>query len=114
MGLIYTAIALFSITAVLGLYLVLLVLQNKETPKGVAIGHGFLAVTALTLLIIHTANTGADLLQIIVLFAIAALGGFILFARDVTGKSLPKPLAIVHGLLAISAFVFLLVYAFYE
>lgn len=113
MELIYVAIALFSITAVLGLYLLVLVLQNKETPKGVAMGHGLLATTALVLVIIHTVKTGADLIQIIVLFAIAALGGFVLFARDITGKSLPKPLAVTHGLLAVSAFVFLLVYAFH-
>jgi hypothetical protein len=47
-----------------------------------------------------------------VLFVIAALGGFIMMARDVTGKSIPKWLAVVHGLLAVTGFVLLLVFAF--
>ena len=109
---IYTAIALFAVAAMIGLYLLSLVLQTKETPKGLAILHGLLAATALVLLIVHMVKTGADIIQIIILFALAALGGFVLFARDLTGKSLPKSLAIIHGLLAITGFVFLLVYAF--
>ena len=112
MGLIYTAIALFAVAALMGIYLITFVLQKKETPKAIAITHGLLAATALVLLIIHTVQTGADLIQAIVFFVIAALGGIVLFARDITGKSLPKALAVAHGLLAITGFVFLLVYAF--
>lgn len=112
MELIYTAIVFFSAAALLGIYLLSLVLRGKETSKSIAITHGLMAATALVLLIVHTVKTGADIVQIIVLFVIAALGGIILFARDIRGKSLPKSLAIVHGLLAVSAFIFLLVYAF--
>jgi hypothetical protein len=112
MGMIYASVGLFAVAAMIGIYLLTLVLQKKETPKGVAIIHGLLAATALVLVIIHTVQTGADLVQSIVLFIIAALGGIVLFARDITGKSLPKGLAIAHGLLAVTAFVFLLVYAF--
>ena len=112
MGMIYASIGLFALAAMIGIYLLTLVLQKKETPKGVAIIHGLLAATALIFLIVHTVNTGADLVQVIVLFIIVALGGIVLFMRDITGKSLPKALAIGHGLLAVTAFVFLLVYAF--
>lgn len=112
MGMIYTAIALFGIAAVIGIYLLSFVLQKKETPKAMAIMHGLLAATALVILIVHTADTGADIIQIIVLFVITALGGIVLFARDIMGKSLPNGLAIVHGLLAVTGFIFLLVYAF--
>ena len=112
MGLLYTAIAFFALAAILGLYLITFVLQQKETPKAIAITHGLFAATALVLLIIHTVQTGADLIQSIVLFVIAALGGIILFGRDITGKSLPKSLAVAHGLIAVTAFGFLLVYAF--
>ncbi|HYG53378.1 MAG TPA: hypothetical protein VD905_20920 [Flavobacteriales bacterium] len=108
----YTIIALFAIAAIIGIYLISLVLQNKETPKAIAIVHGLFAATGLVLLIIYMINTGADLVQVIVLFAITALGGIVLFARDLMGKSLPKALALVHGLLAVTAFVFLLVYTF--
>jgi hypothetical protein len=110
MGLIYTSITLFALAAIIGLYLLTFVWQKKETPKTIAILHGALAASALILLIMHTVNTGADLIQAIVLFVIAALGGIVLFIRDITGKSLPKALAILHGLLAVSGFVFLLVH----
>lgn len=109
---IYASIILFGIAAMVGVYLLTLVLQKKETPKGIVLTHGVLAATALVLLIIHTLNTGADLVQAIVLFIIAALGGVVLFVRDLTGKSLPAGLAVAHGLLAVSGFVFLLIYAF--
>jgi hypothetical protein len=112
MGMIYTAIAIFAVAAMIGLYLISFVLQKKETPKAIAVVHGLLAATALILLIIHTINTGADLVQVIVIFVITALGGFVLFARDLMGKSLPKALAVAHGLLAVTGFIFLLVYAF--
>ena len=112
MGLIYTAIVLFAIAAMIGLYLISFVLQKKETPKGIVITHGLFAATALVLVIVHTVNTGADLVQVIALFVVAALGGIIMFARDIMGKSIPNALAVVHGLLAVTAFVFLLVYAF--
>jgi hypothetical protein len=111
MGMIYTAIGLFSVAALFGLYLISFVLQKKETPKAIAIVHGVFAATALILLIIHTINTGADLVQAIVIFIIAALGGIILFVRDIMGKELPRGLALAHGLLAVTGFVFLLMYA---
>ena len=114
MGMIYAAIGLFATAALIGIYLLTLVLQKKETPKAIALLHGGLAATALILLIIHTVNTGADLTQVIVLFVIAALGGIVLFVRDITGKSLPGFLAVLHGGLAVTAFVFLLVYTFYK
>jgi hypothetical protein len=112
MGLIYTAIALFAVAALIGIYLISFVLQKKETPKAIAVVHGLLAATALILVIVHTVQTGADLVQVIALFVITALGGIVLFARDIMGKSLPKALAVVHGLLAVTSFVFLLVYVF--
>ncbi|WP_343631755.1 hypothetical protein [Fluviicola sp.] len=112
MELIYTAIALFASAAMIGLYLLMCVLQKKPVPKGLAIIHGLLAATALVLLIVDMIKNGADTVQIVVLFAITALGGIVLFARDMTGKSLPKGLAIVHGLLAVAGFIFLLIYTF--
>jgi hypothetical protein len=111
MGMIYTAIGTFALAAIMGIYLLTFILQKKETPKAIALLHGLFAAIALVLLIIYTVKTGADLVQSIVLFILAALGGFVLFVRDLMGKSLPKALAIVHGLLAVTAFVFLLIYA---
>lgn len=110
MGLIYTAIGLFSAAALLGLYLLMCVLRQRETPKSIAIAHGVLAASALFLLIFHLVKTGADTVQTVVIFIFAAVAGLLLFMRDLSGRPLPKGLALVHAFLAVTGFVFLLVY----
>jgi hypothetical protein len=51
-------------------------------------------------------------MESIVLFVMAALGGLVLIYRDMTGKSIPKWLAVGHGLIAVAGFIFLLIYTF--
>ena len=110
---IYIAITLFGLTAVLGLYLISLLLRNKSTPQGVTIIHGTMAAIALIILIIYAFKQTAGPWPSITVFTIAAAGGFTLHYRNLTGKSVPKWLAITHGLLAISGFGLLLWFAFY-
>lgn len=108
---IYTAIALFSLAAILGLILLSYVLKGKQTPKAVVFTHGPVAALALVLLIIYsTGNTPAPITSI-VLFVIAALGGVVLVTHDVMGKVIPKWLAVTHGLIAVTGFLFLLAFA---
>jgi hypothetical protein len=110
---IYVSITLFALSALGGMYLLALVLQKKETPKFVAFIHGLFAATALVLLVVYACNNEhAGLTECIVLFVLAALGGSVLIVRDLTGRSLPKWLALGHGLIAVSGFVLLLVRAF--
>lgn len=111
MSTLYFSIALFALGAIIGMYLLTLVLQKKETPKFVALIHGAFVVIALILLIIYNSQN-PGLIEAIVLFVVAALGGLILITRDLTGKPLPKWLAIGHGLIAVAGFIFLLVSAF--
>ncbi|MGA2614481.1 MAG: DUF2231 domain-containing protein [Spirochaetia bacterium] len=49
---------------------------------------------------------------LLILFIIAALGGFLLFGIDVATKKPPKWLGFVHGAVAVAGFIFLLVFAF--
>jgi peptidoglycan/LPS O-acetylase OafA/YrhL len=108
---IYTAIAFFALAAILGMVLLSFVLKGKETPKGIVFTHGPLAAIGLILLIIYTINNPGPI-ESIVLFTIAALGGVVLVVRDLSKKPVPKWLAVVHGLIAVSGFIFLLVFAF--
>jgi hypothetical protein len=108
----YTAIGLFATGALIGLYLLTLVLQNKETPKAVAFIHGTFVVVAFILLITYVTKNSPGPIESVVLFGMAALGGVVLIYRDITGKKIPKWLAITHGLTAITGFVFLLLYTF--
>jgi hypothetical protein len=105
-------IGLFSITALLGMYLLTFVLKGKATPKAIVFTHGPLAAIALILLIVYAYREGPEPLESIVLFTLAAMGGFVLVFRDLTGRSIPKWLAVGHGLLAVTGFVFLLIFAF--
>jgi hypothetical protein len=50
------------------------------------------------------------LLTSIVLFALAALGGLTMAGMKVSAKAIPLPLAIAHGLLAVSGLVLLIWY----
>jgi hypothetical protein len=111
MNSLYTIIALFALGAIIGMYLLALVLQKKETPKFVAVIHGLFVAVALVMLIVYNSKN-PGLTESIVLFIIAALGGIVLFVRDITKKSIPKWLAVVHGLVAVVGFIFLLVFTF--
>lgn len=106
------AIGFLSLAAILGLVLLSFVLRTKQTPKALVIGHGLLAVTGVVLLIIYSIGQGPDPIESIILFLIAATGGLILVSRDFMGKTIPKWLAAVHGLVAISGFIMLLVFRF--
>ena len=111
MNTLYFIITLFFLGALGGAYLLTRVLRNKETPKLVALVHGAIGATALALLIVYNFRH-PGFIAAIALFVVAATGGFVLVARDLTGKPLPKWLALAHGLIAVSGFVVLLVLAF--
>ena len=88
---------------------------HPRPPSWLAMGHGLLAAAGLTLLIYAWCNAGIPAMAQIatVLFIIAAIGGA---AMNLLFHSkqlpLPIPLMIVHGLLAVSAFVLLLLSVF--
>ncbi|HEX7015884.1 MAG TPA: hypothetical protein VF191_10260 [Cyclobacteriaceae bacterium] len=104
-----TIIVLFAVAAVFGLTLLIPVLQGKTPTRAFVFTHGGVAALALILLIVRYANE-AEAVPVIslVLFVIAALGGFVLFARDMQKKTLPKGLAVVHAGAAVVAFLILL------
>ncbi|MES2590742.1 MAG: hypothetical protein V4608_02570 [Bacteroidota bacterium] len=113
MNTLYAIIGLFALGAIIGIYLLTLVLQSKETPKGVVFIHGIFVVIALVMLIVYTTKNSPGPVESLVLFILAALGGLVLVFRDFTGKKIPKWLAIVHGLAAVAGFGFLLFFTFY-
>jgi hypothetical protein len=111
MNALYLIISLFGLGALVGLYLIALVLQKKETPKFVALIHGAFVATALVLLMWYAYNQHADLAETIIIFVVAALGGITLFVRDITKKSLPPWLAVGHAIIAVIGFLYLVIYA---
>lgn len=108
-----TSIVIFAVAAILGLIVITALLKDKPTPKPVVFTHGALAAVALVLLVIFAVNNPdhSPVLSI-VLFVIAALGGFVLFFRDMSKKPGPKALAVIHALAAVVGFLILLAFAF--
>ena len=106
------AIALFSLAAIIGMVMLSFVLQDKKPSRALVFTHGPLAVAALILLFIYSSDHHPIPLESIVLFLIAATGGIILVLHDFMGKAIPKWLGIVHGLVAVAGFIFLLVFQF--
>lgn len=108
-----TAIGFFALAVILGMILISYVLTNRNTPKGIAFTHGPIAAVGIILLIGYAFFHHPSPWISIILFILAAFGGFLLIYRDITGKSVPKWLAILHGLTAITGFVLLLIFTFF-
>jgi hypothetical protein len=106
-------IILFALAAVLGLTILVKWLTNKEASRGVVYAHGAAAAVALVLLLVYVLqHPDNSPMTSLILFVIAALGGFYMFFKDVKGQNSPMGIAIVHALLAVGGFVTLLLFAF--
>jgi hypothetical protein len=108
-----SAVVLFSLAALLGVFLLTFVLRGKQTPKAVTFAHGPLAAAGLVLLIIHVFQHRPAPVASLLLFAIAAIGGFVLIALDLTRTSVPKWLALMHGTIAAAGLILLLRFTFF-
>ncbi len=106
-----TAIILFLIAAGFGAVVLVSILQDKPTPKLFVYTHGSIAAIAL-LIVIYYVLEHLDHAPItsLILFLIAAVGGFSLFFIDFKGKKIPKWLALVHPLIAICGVLALAVF----
>ena len=109
----YAAIALFALSAVLGLTILIKWLSKKDASKGVIYSHGIVAATALGILVAYAIMNPANFPKVsIILFAIAAVGGFYMFFNDLRKKMSPMAIAFIHAILAVAGFVTLLLFVF--
>src|SRR5688572_33268615 len=104
-----TIVLLFAVAAVFGVSLIIPVLKGKTPARGLVFAHGGIAAIALVMLLLQFFNNPGTVPQwSLILFVVAALGGFVLFANDLRKKVIPKPLALVHAAAAVVAFLILL------
>jgi hypothetical protein len=104
------ALVLFAIAALGGLTLAGLRFANKSLPVPLALLHGLLAAAGLVALSLAVFGGGAALggARIALgIFVVAALGGFFLFALHLKKRTLPIPVVLLHGVLAVTAFAIL-------
>jgi hypothetical protein len=109
------AAILFALAAIGGLTSAYLHFTRNSVPTGLAVVHGLLAAAGLVLLIIGIASGPAAGLIIasLVIFLVAALGGFVLFfGFQLRKKPLLSPLVVIHQMAAVTAFVLLLIFLF--
>jgi hypothetical protein len=104
-----TIVILFAVAALAGLSVLVPVLQGKTPKRAFALVHGGIAALALVLLLLQYFRDMASVPQLsVIIFVVAALGGFVLFAHDLQKNPIPKALALVHAGAAVVAFLILL------
>jgi len=106
------SVILFALAAVGGVVLAVRRLRGQPLPGSIAAAHGVAAAVALVTLIGAFAGASAPRGSIVaatVLFVVAATGGFALLSFHLRGRTLPLPLMLLHGGIAVAGFVALLV-----
>ena len=107
----YAAIGLFLVAAIFGIIITSAILRGQPTPKPIVFIHGLLAAAALGIVIYYVVtNEGKSPVVSTVLLTIGALGGFVLFARDMSKKPGPVMLIAIHALFAVSGVLGLILF----
>ena len=101
---------MFAIAALGGITLAIIRFSGRQVlPLWLAIVHGLVAAAGLVALIVAVASARLSATVSLVLFIVAALGGFVLFANQLRNKPIPIGVMVVHALVAVVAFILLLV-----
>jgi drug/metabolite transporter superfamily protein YnfA len=109
---IYLAIILFTLAALLGLTILVKWLTKKAASRAVVYSHGIAAAAGLLLLVIFAVRNPANFPRIsLALFLVAAIAGFYMFSLDLKKKAHPMIIAFAHALVAVCGFVLLLLFA---
>jgi hypothetical protein len=104
------ALILFAVAAVGGLIMASIRFRGTNPPLALALVHGAVAAAGLVALIVAVLHASASGPRIaLVLFIVAALGGFVLFATHLRKKNIPVPLMLIHAVVAVGGFVVLLI-----
>lgn len=105
-----TAIIIFAIAALGGLFLAMHVLRDKFAPWAVSLLHAALGAIGLILLVVMLVQGAGTqrLLIAFILLVIAALGGFFLASFHLRKQLPPKAVVGVHAGLAVIGFLVLL------
>jgi hypothetical protein len=111
----YVIITLFALAAVMGLVIATAIFNKKlSTPKPAVVAHGIFGATALVLLIYYMVQNPDNYPKVsLILFIVAALGGFVLLYNDLKKNPGPLSIVIVHALVAVTAFVLLLAFVLF-
>ena len=107
---IYAALATFGIGALIGLFILIMIFNNRKAPLWLTLLHGALGLGGIGLLVFYSMHFPGPVVSIVI-FAIAATGGLLVFYHDVQNKPIPKWLAVLHGVVAVGGIISLVVFA---
>lgn len=105
------ALVLFAIAALAGATMAVMHFRGVTPPRSVlAALHGLFAASGLVVLVLAVVRIGAGgaAITALILFLLAAVGGFALLSFHLRGRALPGGLVVGHGLLAVAGFLTLL------
>jgi len=104
------ALGMFGLAFLLSLYLFVLLLRDQVRPPFVSAIHAVLVTIGMTLVAVYSVLQPFPMacLMILILAGLSCLG---LLYYDVTSQKAPKALGIVHGVLALTGLVYLVVFA---
>ncbi len=102
---------LLGVAALGGIVLAIGHLRGRRPPFALALVHGLVSAIGLVTLIIAMVQgvTDTGILTSLILFIVAALGGFVLFSLRLRNKQMRKGLISIHALVAVVGYVVLLV-----
>jgi hypothetical protein len=104
------ALVLFALAALGGIAIAVIRFRGKPyPPMAIALAHGAAAAAGIIALILATKTAPPIAATALIVFLLAAAGGFVLFFRHLRKLALPIWLVVVHALVAVVAFVTLLV-----
>jgi hypothetical protein len=113
MNLINLSIVTFALAAVFGIIILIKWLTKKDVSRTVVYTHGIFAALGLVLIVVCAVQSPENFPKTaLILFVVAAIGGFYMFFRDLQKKMSPYSIAFVHALVAVAGFVALLLFAF--
>jgi hypothetical protein len=107
---IVTAITLFLVAALFGIYMALRIFGGGIPPWAAVILHGLFAASGL-LVLFYALFTGTQSTAVViaaVLLVVAALGGFFMFSYQLRKLPPPKAVVVIHALAAVLGVVALL------
>ena len=109
MSAVVVACVSFGLAALGGVTLLGLRLRGGNPPLGLALAHGLVVAFALvTLAAAVLGGARGPALVALILFGLAAVGGFFLLSLHLRQRLLPVSLILVHGSVAVSGFVALI------
>ncbi len=109
-----STVILFVLAAVTGLMILIKWLTKKEASRAVVYTHGLFAAAGLSMLSYYSIQHPKHFPKTsLILFLTAALAGFYMFFQDLRKKSSPVALALIHALIAVTAFTLLLAFVFF-